>query len=235
MKPRLQAKNILRTNAEHSNIHLMTKLPSTTLTRKSHRTEPTLELWPDIALTFSRVHEACGANRRSLALLIAQKTQGPIFWVSPAWNKDTLHAEGIMQFINPGRLTFLAPKRAEDILWTVEEVLRSGAIGLVVADLPGIPSLTPVRRLQLAAETGATKGHIRSLGLLLTPGSGGAPGVESRWHIAAKHKDDKELWHLSRIRARTDPPCSWQVSHTDGMYSISQLGIEGQNCEIKFN
>jgi len=235
MKPRLQAKKILRTNKERSSINRMMKLPPTTLAHRSHHTKPTLELWPDIAIAFSRVHEACGANRRSLALLIAQKIQGPIFWVSPTWNKDTLHAEGIMQFINPGRLTFLAPKRAEDILWTVEEVLRSGAVGLVVADLPGIPSLTPIRRLQLAAETGATKGDIRSLGLLLTPGSGGAPGIESRWHIAAKHKDYKDLWHLSRIRARTDPPCSWQVSHTDGMYSISKLGIEGQNCEMEFD
>ena len=75
-----------------------------------------LELWPDLRLTLGRVHEACGPNRRSFAMMIAQKTQGQVFWIPPQWAKDRLHAEGVHPFFCPGRLTFPPPNRPENIL-----------------------------------------------------------------------------------------------------------------------
>ena len=83
---------------------------------------------------------------------------------------------------------------------------------LVVADLPGPPALTPVRRMHLAAETGAGLGAA-PLGLLLTPGDGGAQGIETRWHMAPAHEGSRRLWQLERRRARTLPPRRWQVAH----------------------
>ena len=196
---------------------------SNLLLRKQPPRISTLELWPGIHLTLGRVHEACGPNRRSLAMIIAKKTEGPIFWISPEWSTDHLHADGIISFINPGRLTFITPKRAEDILWLVEEVLRSGVVPLVVADLPGIPALTPVRRLHLAAEVGLAEGMSPPLALLLTPGDGGAPGVESRWRLAARHQGPNEIWKIDRIRSRSEPLCSWQMSHQAGGYALCPL------------
>ena len=156
-----------------------------------------------LELEMARVHEICGAARRTMALMIAAALEGPVFWVSPAWNIDRLHAEGVSQFINPGRLTFGEPERAPDLLWCCDEVLRSGAVPLLVGDLPGPPALTPIRRLHLAAETGASRATA-PLGLLLTPGEGGAAGVETRWHMAPTTESGH--WHLSRLRARTAPP-----------------------------
>ena len=98
-----------------------------------------LELWPGIRLTLARAHEACGQFRHSFAMMVAQNTQGPVFWVAPEWSTDRLHAEGVTPFLSPGRLTFVSPKRAEDILWCVEEILRSSAVPLVVADLLACP------------------------------------------------------------------------------------------------
>ena len=103
-----------------------------------------LELWSGLNLTLARAHEACGQFRRSFAMMVAQNTQGPVFWVAPEWSTDRLHPEGVTPFFSPGRLTFVNPKRAEDILWCVEEILRSSAVPLVVADLPGLPALTPI-------------------------------------------------------------------------------------------
>ena len=201
----------------------MVKSALNLLPNKQNPHTSTLELWPGVHLTLRRVHEACGPNRRSLAMMIAQKMEGPIFWVTPEWNTDHLHADGMISFINPGRMTFITPKRTEDILWVVEEVLRSGAVPLVIADLSGLPALTPVRRLHLAAEAGLTEGTSPPLGLLLTPGDGGAPGVESRWHLAARHQGTDDIWQLNRIRSRSAPPCSWRLTHQAGHYALCPL------------
>ncbi len=202
------------------------------LTRRS-QTHPkakprAVEVAPNVTLQLGRVHECCGANRRTMAMMVAAKMDGPVFWIVPDWVPDRPHSDGMQSFVNPGRLTFITPHRAEDLLWSVEESLRSGTVPLVVADLPGLPALTPVRRLHLAAETGSLEGSHTPLGLILTPGDGGAPGVESRWHMAACHDGIQdggphESWKLSRRKARTLPPQSWQLFKRHGQLTTDRL------------
>ena len=180
-----------------------------------------LELWPGINLTLARAHEVCGQFRYSFAMMVAQHTQGPVFWVAPEWSTDRLHAEGVTPFFSPGRLIFVSPKRAEDILWCVEEILRSSAVPLVVADLPGLPGLTPVRRLHLAAETGAREGGAAPLALLLTPGAGGAAGIESRWHMGPIPQTGMGNWQLTRMRSRSAAPRRWHVARHEGRYRLT--------------
>ncbi len=162
-------------------------------------------------LALARAHEICGQARRTLALAAATAVAGPVYWIQPAWRLERLNCAAVAEWIDPGRLVFVHPPRVEDVLWAVEEVLRSGVVPLVVADLPEPPGLTPVRRLHLAAEIGATAGRA-PVGLLLTPGPGGAPGVETRWSLAADHGTSRRTaWRLDLLRARTEPPANWQV------------------------
>ena len=152
-----------------------------------------------------------------------------MLWIAPRWQAGALNPEAVRQLFDPGRIIFLEPVRAEDLLWCMEEALRSGAVPLVVADIPAPPGLTAVRRLHLAAESGAADTGNWPLGLLLTPGEGGAPGIETRWHITARHGlDAHRAWRLERRRARTAPAQSWRLAPHDGQFRLQKLTAQTQ-------
>jgi protein ImuA len=172
----------------------------------------------DLTLQRGRVHELCGPSRLMLAARIMARTQGPVVWIRPGWAAERLNAAGLQPLVDPSRLILIQAPRDESLLWAAEEALRSGAAPLVVAELLTPPALTPTRRLHLAAETGAEAarrdGSLPPLGLILLPGTGGAQGVESRWHLAPAPSrtllwSDEDSFTLTRLRARLLPPASW--------------------------
>lgn len=173
---------------------------------------PTLSVTEDMALALARVHELCGPARHTLAALIAAQTTGDVLWIAPAWWPARINGDGLFKIADPARFTFVHPTRPEDMLWSMEEALRSGVAPLVICELPEPPPLTPVRRLHLAAETGRELGKCRPLGLIVTAGQGGAAGVESRWSLAPAHqREDTPQWRLERLRDRTAPPAHWRL------------------------
>ena len=203
-------------------------MPTHLLGRKPAHQVPGIDLHPQITLQLARVHEGCGPARRSFAMWLAGQTQGPVLWIAPAWEPSQLNPDGMMPFAVPARFIFVRPTRAEDLLWCVEEALRSGAMPLVIGDLPGAPGLTPVRRMHLAAEQGGAMGRA-PLGLLLTPGDGGAQGVETRWHMAANHRGEARRWTLTRRRARALPPVTWQATQTRPRAGLELKQVEAED------
>lgn len=186
-------------------------------------------VWPlpggmGLGLVRGRVHEVCGPARWTLAAMLMAQDQGPVIWISPAWQGAHLHAPGLAAFADPGRLIFAKAARPEDLMWAAEEALRSGMVPLILVDLTDPPALTPVRRLHLAAEAGAevARGHglLPPMGVLMTPGQGGAQGVESRWHLTPAPStstllDHRTAWRLDRLRARMEPPATWTLAEGD--------------------
>ena len=101
------------------------------LTRAPHRPPPTLALTGEVSLPLGRVHEICGRARRTLALMIAARAGAPMFWIAPAWGTDPLNPDGMQALLPPQDVTFVTPKRIEDMLWCMEEALRSGTVPVV--------------------------------------------------------------------------------------------------------
>ncbi len=200
---------------------MTSRLPDPSAAHHPVTPRQTLGVLEEMCLTLARTHELCGPARHLLAMLVAAATSGPVFWIAPAWAGDAPNPEGMAPIVEPGRFVFVAARRREDLLWTLEECLRSGAVPLAVADLPGPPGMTAVRRLHLAAETGAAQTGQPPLGLILTPGAGGAPGIESRWHLAQAHAPGRDGWILSRRRDRMRPPRQWQLSGRPGRWRLS--------------
>ena len=183
------------------------------------------------ALMRARIHEFCGPARTTLAAFVLAATSGAVIWASPSWLPERVYPYGLMPFADPNRIIFARCRRPEDILWTMEEALRSGAAPVVLGDLPNAPALTPIRRLHLAAEAGAEAAHRRGrpapLGLILTI-QGGAQGVDSRWHMQAAPSgmtmlENRAAWTLARLRARGDAPARWGVARAKGQVSITPL------------
>ncbi|SFQ99601.1 ImuA family protein [Poseidonocella sedimentorum] len=213
------------------------------LDRRPTRDRPVIRLGEEIALARGVVHECCDTGRRSFALWLAGAMEGPVLWIGAAWERARLYPPGMVPFADPGRFLFVDCAKPEDMLWTIEEALRDGAVPLVVADLQGLPNLTQVRRMTLAAEEGASITGRPPLALLLTPGEGGARGVESRWSMRPIAQEDggprydsagyadagyrgppcgslacgpDDRWHLTRQRARTAPVRDFRVARAEG-------------------
>jgi len=174
------------------------------------QTIPYINFIGNLNLSSGKIHELYGNSRTTLALIIAKKMQGHIFWIRTESNPNLLNADGITDFINPGRLTFINVKTFNDILWSMEETLRAGCIPLVISDLPKIPDFTAVRRLHLALKSNINNEKI-CLGLILTPQQGGARGVESRWQFNANHSKLKTEWLLECIKAKNIKLRKWKV------------------------
>jgi protein ImuA len=187
---------------------------------RSHPSADVLVVAPEIALARARVHEATGPARVLFALAVAARLSGPVLWIQPVWTPERLMGDGVSAWIDPGRLIVARPRTLVDILWTAEEALRAGVVPLVVADLPGLPTLTATRRLHLAAETGEKGAGTGAapLCLLLAPDPGGVPGVETRWRLAPAPgwaTDDRPRWLLTRLRARLAPERTWPTAARD--------------------
>lgn len=194
----------------------MNALPANMLTRGPHRPDaaPGVTIADDLRLALGRVHELNGLARRMLALAIAARLSGPVLWIAPSRANVRPNPDGFARWLNPGRLIHIHASHDRDVLWAMEEALRSGAAPLAIADLPAPPSLTAVRRMHLAAEAGTAESGRAPLGLLMTP-DGGAPGVETRWRMTPDFRDGAPAWHLDRQRARTAPPLTRRLSGLD--------------------
>lgn len=123
-----------------------------------------------------------GASLALLLPLLAHSGQ-PVFWLGAV--PSQLHAWGLRQTgISLRRLVCIESDEAS-ILAVAEDILRGPEHALVVIGGPRVPSLTEVRRLNLAAEASGNTGFfLRSAAPSRTPGKDPC-ACATRWQVTS--------------------------------------------------
>jgi protein ImuA len=137
-------------------------------------------------------------------------SRAAILWIGC---QTELYAPGLASFgIAPEQLILVQALHETEVLWAMEEGLRTPGLAAVIAELHGLDT-TAGRRLQLAAEAGG------GTGLVLRPPTARAAGAGaacSRWRVgAAPSRRGWTCWQLDLERCRGAEPASWIVEWND--------------------
>lgn len=192
--------------------------------RDSH---PSLDVSADpFSLHPRRVHEAEGRGRRAFAMFQAARHQGPLVWVLPSHVPELPMLSGLPEGVGV-RLHLIRPEGEVDLLWCVEEALRSAPIALVIAEPEKPLSLTAGRRLQLAAEAG------RTTGLMLTRQDAGSNATETRWlcEPKASPQPDSTLHAWSLIKNKRGTLGDWTLNWNGASALVHMVSEARERCE----
>ena len=194
---------------------------------------------PGKGLALAALHEIAGSAGEEedgalaaafLAGILARLRPGlPVLWCLGAAD---LYAPGLAAFgLDPGRLILARARRPAEVLWAMEEGLRTPALAAVVGEIEAL-SLPASRRLLLAAEgSGVTAFALRRWR------SGGKAAAQrpspnaaqTRWRVAVLPGDvsagepgvGRARWQVELWRCRGGVPASWVVEACDATGHVS--------------
>ncbi|WP_299440448.1 hypothetical protein [uncultured Rhodospira sp.] len=172
-----------------------------------------------------------------MAARLAVHRRGAVLWcLRQGSPDDTLYPPGLARFGLPPRRLILA--RAEDdgqVLWGMEEGLRTPGLAAVVGQARGV-DLTAGRRLQLAAEAGGVTGL-----LLASAGRGRAAGsvaATTRWRVVpvpAAPVTWRGLgaarWDVFLERCRGGRPAHWTMEWNDETGALCVATASGDGSD----
>ena len=192
---------------------------------------------PDGGLTRGALHEVVPAAEGSIAaafgfiaaLLGRLSRACPLLFVMPAYglrpyrSHGRLHGHGINALgLDPGRLILVETAQRKEMLWAMEEAVRSAAPAAVVGAIDTL-DLKSSQRLHLTAtEAGVPLLLIRPAPTL------DASAAATRWRVgtAQAARDRFGLvtqprWHLQLERCRNGRPGEWVVEYDHVAYRFS--------------
>ncbi len=196
------------------------------------------ERLPGQGLSAAALHEVAGADHRDmpsafgflLALVMrrlkALEGNGIVLWCRQSHGPHDfgwLYGPGLAAFgFVPDRLLMVTSPKPADVLWVLEEALRSRSLAAIVGEVGPALDLTATRRLQLAAEAIATP-----VFLLRPPHACDASAASTRWSIAAEQKPvqawQNPRWQADLVRCRGGRPHHWflEWDHATHCFSMA--------------
>ena len=188
---------------------------------------------PQGGLALGALHELAGAGPDEedgaiaaafLAGILARLApERPVLWCLAAGD---LYGPGLAACgLGPERLILAKTPGERDVLWAMEEGLRSAALAAVIGEVEALPSAAS-RRLQLAAEaSGVTAFALRRwrIGERAARQRTAPNAAVTRWRVAAlpgARTGDasgvgRPRWQLELWRCRGGVPASWMVEACD--------------------
>ena len=164
-----------------------------------------------------------------IALLrrLSGRFDGPVLWLA---SSDDLYAPGLeASGLDPNRLIEGRAEGDQQVLWAMEEGLRSAALIAVVGEVAALDTKA-ARRLQLAAEAGGVTGFLlRRRGL--APRAGKHSVAATRWQVTAAPSEAFDgtgktrsgpRWQVTLLRCRGGRPGSFLMEwdHAAGDFSL---------------
>jgi protein ImuA len=192
------------------------------------------EALPGGGIALGALHEILGAGAdeedgavaaafaAGILARLARETGGSVLWCAAS---DDLYAPGLAAYgLPPDRLILARCRSDEEILWAMEEGLRSGALAAVLGEIAVLPP-TAGRRLQLAAEASGVTALVlrRWRSFAVAERQRPAPSVAvTRWRVAAASSRDTgepgvgaPLWQVDLLRCRGGRPASFLMEEGD--------------------
>jgi protein ImuA len=186
---------------------------------------------PGGGLARGALHEICGRGGAAeeaaepaafLAGILARLVpRRPVLW---CLGRADLYAPGLGRFgLAPERLILARVRNEAELLWAMEEGLRSRALAAVVGEVETLPG-TAGRRLQLAAEASGIAAFALRRRRCAAPEAADAQptAAMTRWRIAAlpSHLADEPgigemLWSVELLRCRGGVPRHWIMAACD--------------------
>jgi protein ImuA len=171
------------------------------------------------------VHEFFGGAAAVFAILLATRLEGQVLWCIEDTQRDDPYGPGLSALgLEPARLTLARCRNLKEMLWVMEEGLRSTAPVIVIAEPKADIGLVESRRLQLAAEAGGT------LGLILREndrsGRLAPSALASRWQVDPLPGGGWDVV-LRRCRGTTVSDNEWKVRRDDATGNLSLVAEVG--------
>jgi protein ImuA len=163
---------------------------------------------------------------------LCTEAAGPVLWVTRrgGFGEAPLYGHGLARFgLDPGRLLCARADSDKELLWAVEEGLRTPALAAVVAE-SGAVDLTASRRLQLAAEAhGVTAVLLRPARGTILPAA-----AATRWQVACAPSSPPDVarWHLDLDRCRGGTPQTWLVEWRDATGDLALAADPGDRPDL---
>jgi protein ImuA len=194
---------------------------------------------PGGGLSLGALHEVAGGGNGAVdgaaaalfAAGIAARTNGRILW---CLTRSDLFAPAIAQAgLSPDRVIYVEAGDEKAVLACMEEGLRHGGLGCVVAEVAHL-SMTASRRLQLAAEGSSTMGlAVRRWRRQSEASDFGQPTAAStRWRVSALPSRPlpvpgvgRHRWLVELIRARAGESADFELEACDDQ---GRLGLPSQ-------
>jgi protein ImuA len=122
-------------------------------------------------------HEFSGSMADAAALWVAGSWLGRVAVVGLDHDLSCLDPHGLPIGLRVDRLLFTAGRNRQDVLWSLETTLRSGAISTAIGYVGRGLDLTESRRVQLAAEAGGASA------LIVSSAPRSSTAAETRWSV----------------------------------------------------